>query len=152
MSTYQPTLRCIRGGLKLRFRLFLQGVSMKNSRLYLMMVGLVMSLSACVVVPRQASYPNYSNYSSNAGYGNGVPTSYVEVDVAPPAPMVETMGVAPSPGYFWINGVWVWRGGRHVWAPGYWQAPRVGFYWESHRWQRGSRHWHFNPGGWRRHR
>lgn len=122
---------------------------MKNSRLYVVMAGLVMSLSACVVVPRQAPYPNYSNHSA---YENSAPSTYVEVDVAPPAPMLETIGVAPNPAYFWVSGVWVWRGGRHVWNPGYWQAPRTGYYWEPHRWEHRSRSWHFNPGGWRRHR
>ena len=51
-------------------------------------LALCMALSACVVVPDQRHY------------ADGV------VMVAPPAPRVEVMGAAPSPGYIWMSGYW----------------------------------------------
>ena len=64
--------------------------------------GLVlgMALAGCVVVPDQRHY------------ADGV------VMVAPPAPRVEVIGVAPEPGYVWVGGYWNWVGGRHEWIAG----------------------------------
>ena len=56
------------------------------------------------------------------------------VMVAPPAPQVEVVGVAPAPGYVWIGGYWNWVGGRHVWVGGHWDAGRPGYHWVPHRW------------------
>ena len=67
-----------------------------------------MALPGCVVVPDQGHY------------AGGV------VMVAPPAPRVEVVGVAPTPGYVWIGGYWNWVGGRHEWVPGRWAAGRHG--------------------------
>jgi outer membrane lipoprotein SlyB len=41
---------------------------------------------------------------------------------APPPPPVETVVVAPSPGYVWVPGEWLWRG-RWVWVSGRWAYP-----------------------------
>jgi hypothetical protein len=35
-----------------------------------------------------------------------------------PAPRVEVIPAVPGPGYNWVPGHWVWRGGW-VWAPGH---------------------------------
>jgi hypothetical protein len=74
------------------------------------------TLSGCVVAPA----PGY--------YGDET------VMVAPPAPQVEVVGVAPAPGYVWIGGYWNWVGGRHVWVGGHWDAGRPGYHWVPHRW------------------
>ena len=90
-------------------------------------------LSACVVVPARP-------------YGGG---EYVAV--APPRPVVEVVGVAPAPGYFWVGGYWGWVGGRHEWRPGYWEAPRAGYRWVPHAWDHEERGWRTHEGHWERH-
>ena len=39
----------------------------------------------------------------------------------------------PGPGYAWVGGYWVPRGGRNVWINGYWRAPYVTGYYHSYR-------------------
>jgi hypothetical protein len=92
--------------------------------------ALCAALSGCVVVPDQGHYVG------------GV------VMVAPPAPRVEVIGVAPTPGYVWIGGYWNWVGGRHVWVPGRWDRGRSGYHWESHAWVREGDGWRMRPGRW----
>ena len=71
----------------------------------------------------------------------------------PPAPIVEVQGVAPQPGYLWINGYWNWVGGRHVWVGGHWAAPpRPGYYWVPHAWERHDGGWRLREGHWDHHR
>jgi len=67
---------------------------------------------------------------------------------APPAPQYEVVGVAPSPGFFWIGGAWFWEGGRYAWHPGHWEAPRPGYHWAPHAWVRANGGWHMRPGHW----
>jgi len=45
------------------------------------------------------------------------------VGIAPPAPEVEVVGVAPHPGWVWQPGYWNWQGDRHVWVNGAWVEP-----------------------------
>ncbi len=85
-----------------------------------------LTLTACIVAPA----PGY--------YGGPV------VNVAPPPPQAEVIGVAPVAGYIWIGGFWDWVGGRHVWMRGHWDAPRPGYRWAPHQWEQ-------TPGGWRKH-
>src|ERR1700690_3490101 len=67
---------------------------------------------------------------------------------APPPPPVETVVLAPGPGFIWIGGDWVWND-RWVWRAGYWSRPPyphavwVGGYWGRgpHGWYRRSGHW-----------
>lgn len=95
--------------------------------------GLLLSaLVACVVVPDQRHY------------ADGV------VMVAPPAPRVEVIGVAPSPGYVWVGGYWSWVGGRHEWVPGHWVASNKGHHWVAHQWVRQGDGWRMRPGHWER--
>lgn len=89
------------------------------------------ALAACVYVP------------ADPYYGGPVMT-------APPAPIAETITVAPVPGHFWIGGYWNWIGGRHVWVRGHWESPRPGHYWVPHRWHRDGAGWRAAPGHWRR--
>ena len=87
------------------------------------------ALSGCVVTP--------------VGYG-------AVVTEAPPAVQVETFGVAPSPGFFWIAGSYNWVGGRYVWERGHWQSPRPGYRWRPHVWRREGRGWREDGGRWER--
>lgn len=73
------------------------------------------------------------------------------VMVAPPPPRVEVVGVAPAPGYIWIDGFWGWTGHRHEWRPGHWEAGRPDHRWQPHQWQRDGNHWRERPGRWERH-
>jgi hypothetical protein len=95
-------------------------------------VVLSMALSACVVVPDQRYY------------ADGV------VMVAPPAPRVEVIGAAPSPGYIWMSGYWNWVDGRHEWVEGRWSPPKPGHHWVPHRWVRQGDGWRMKPGHWER--
>jgi surface antigen len=58
------------------------------------------------------------------------PTQIPSAEVAgvvgptPPAPLPETVVVAPGPNYVWVGGAWVWLGSRWVWHRGYWYRPR----------------------------
>jgi hypothetical protein len=52
----------------------------------------------------------------------------------PPAPLPETIVVAPGPDYVWIGGTWVWFGSRWVWNHGYWHRPAHPYrYWHKRR-------------------
>ena len=111
-------------------------------------------LSACVVAP----YPGRVVYSQPVpayaqpapGYAQPVPADgdEVVVDVAPPAPYVEVVPAIPFAGAIWIGGYWGWRGGRHYWAPGRWEAPRPGYSWRPHAWVNQGGRWHLHGGGW----
>jgi hypothetical protein len=97
-------------------------------------------LAGCVVAP--VGY--YDDYGREY-YGAGE-----VVEVPPPAPRYEVIGVAPVVGHIWINGFWGWRGGRHHWVPGRWAAPRPGHHWVSPHWGRAGNGWRLNRGYWRR--
>ena len=73
----------------------------------------------------------------------------VVVDEAPPAPIVETVTVAPGPGFVWIGGNWVWRG-HWAWEGGRWaHPPRPGAVWVAHRYEYRNGVHVFVRGGWR---
>ena len=88
-------------------------------------------LGGCVVAPAPRPY-----------YGGAI------VTVAPPAPQVEVVGVAPTPGYVWFGGYWDWVEGRHVWHAGYWGPGRPGYHWVPHTWVRAGGGWRMAPGHW----
>jgi hypothetical protein len=60
----------------------------------------------------------------------------VYVRVAPPAAVVETRIVAPSPQHIWVAGYHRWDGRAYVWVPGAWVVPPAPHY---HHWVAG--HW-----------
>ena len=69
------------------------------------------------------------------------PPGEVVVTEAPPAPLVEVVGVAPGPGYFWIGGYYHWYGSRWGWVAGHYALPpRHGAVWVGPRYDyRGGR-------------
>jgi hypothetical protein len=93
---------------------------------------LALALAGCVVAP--------------AGPGGEV-VAYS----TPPPVHYEAIGVAPTPGYFWVGGNWFWERGAYNWHPGYWQAPRPGYYWAPHTWHHVGNEYHMQPGHWVRH-
>ena len=102
-------------------------------------IALAVSVTGCVVAPRPVYYqqPHYQEQ--------------VVIQVAPPPPQVEVIGVAPYAGHIWLGGAWYWEGGRHIWHPGHWEAPRPGHVWVPHHWENNGHSWHFREGYWNRH-
>ena len=77
------------------------------------------------------------------------PTDSVVVTVAPPPPPMETIYVAPGPGYMWVAGDWVWRG-RWVWVNGRWVLPPYPHaVWVRGVWVSGPTGWRHTSGYWR---
>jgi hypothetical protein len=66
-----------------------------------------------------------------------------------PAEVVYVHPGAPGPDYVWINGDWVWGGGRYFWHEGHWDRPRAGRHYEGGHWEQGGRGWKWHHGGWR---
>ncbi len=72
------------------------------------------------------------------------------VETAPPPLQTDVYVAAPGPGYVWVGGEWVWRGGWY-WSSGYWAYPPwPGTIWIGGTWYHGSRGWYHSPGHWRR--
>src|SRR5262245_25123604 len=75
----------------------------------------------------------------------------VYVQIGPPAAIVETRPVAPSPRHVWITGYHRWDGSAYVWVPGRWDLPpsRRGAWVPGH-WVHHRRHgWYWVEGHWR---
>lgn len=64
-------------------------------------------------------------------------------------PVVETMDMAPGPGFVWIPGAWVWRT-QWVWARGHWEhPPQPGAVWVAPSYENRSTNQVFIQGGWK---
>ena len=75
------------------------------------------------------------------------PPKYVS-QPPPPAP-VETVVFAPSPGYLWTGGEWIWGGGWY-WSAGHWACPpRPTAVWVVGSWSHESHGWRGERGHWR---
>jgi uncharacterized protein YcfJ len=91
---------------------------------------------------------NYMINTPSTAPSAAVSTTQV-VQYAPPPPPVETVIVAPSPGYVWVGGEWEWHG-RWVWCAGHWAyPPRPGVVWVTGRSWHDHRGWHSQRGYWR---
>ena len=76
------------------------------------------------------------------------PTTTVIQQAPPPAP-VETVVVAPAPGYVWVGGEWTWNG-RWFWNAGHWMFPPAPHaFWIGGRAWNDGRGWHSQRGHWR---
>ncbi len=97
-----------------------------------------MLASGCVV----REEVRYRNPPPPVVVGEPPPGGEVVVAEPSPAPLVESVTIAPDPTYVWVGGVWVWRGGW-VWQPGHWaHPPRHGAVWIApHYVYRGGRHY-----------
>lgn len=88
------------------------------------------------------------NTPGTVGEDTAVQTTTV-VAVPPPPPPVETVVVAPGPGYVWIGGNWVWNG-RWIWVAGHWGYPPYPHaVWVPTHWYQGPRGWYRRSGHWR---
>ena len=92
---------------------------------------------------------NYMISTPSTAGVNAEASSTVVVQQAPPPPPVETVVVAPGPGYVWVGGEWVWNGGW-FWRAGYWGYPPYGYsIWVGGRSWHDGRGWHAERGHWR---
>jgi len=66
-----------------------------------------------------------------------------------PAEPVYVRPSAPYAGAVWIDGDWVWNGGRYVYSGGHWAAARPGHIWVRGAWYRGPRGYGWHRGYWR---
>ena len=74
-------------------------------------------------------------------------TAYVTV--APPAPRVEAVPVAPGPQYSWDPGRWAWNGASYEWVAGHYVArPRAEAQWIAGHWANGPNGWVWEEGRW----
>lgn len=103
---------------------------------YLSITLVVSTLSGCAITPLDGGYADS-------------PTA-VYVQIPPPAPLHEVVGPPPGPGFVWVNGYWFWSGAQYVWASGHWLAMRPEHVWVQPVWQRSSRGWWLQGGGWQR--
>jgi hypothetical protein len=68
----------------------------------------------------------------------------------PPPPRYGVVGVAPRPGYVWVEGFWDLRGSRWEWAQGHWmRPPRARAAWVAPEWRHEGSRWRFHKGYWR---
>ena len=103
---------------------------------YLSITLVVSTLSGCAITPMDGGYADS-------------PTA-VYVQTPPPAPLHEVVGPPPGPGFVWVSGYWFWSGAQYVWASGHWLALRPEHVWVQPVWQRSSRGWWLQGGGWQR--
>jgi len=67
-----------------------------------------------------------------------------------PAEVVYERPAPPYEGAIWIEGDWVWTGGRYVRSHGYWARPSGGRTWVAGGWHHGPRGYAWHRGHWRR--
>ena len=93
---------------------------------------------------------NYMINTPNTAEAAAAPPSTVTyVQQAPPPPPVETVVVAPGPGFMWVDGEWAWNGGW-VWVGGHWAyPPHPHAMWVRGYWASGPHGWYRSPGHWR---
>ena len=108
------------------------------------------TLAGCIVEPvgPRGGYAG-GGYAPGGYVQGGAYVPLADVEIAPPQPRVEVIGVAPFMGALWIGGYWGWQNGRHEWVGGRWEHPRDGYHWEPHRWEAVNGRWHLREGGWR---
>jgi hypothetical protein len=74
----------------------------------------------------------------------------VYVRIGPPVPIVEVRGVAPGPGFVWIDGFYRWDAGRYMWMAGRWERPpRAHARWVRGQWHHSRHGWYWVDGHWR---
>jgi len=89
------------------------------------------------------------NTPSTVGESSATASTTVVVQQAPPPPPVETVVLAPGPGYIWVSGEYVWNGGWY-WVGGHWELPpRPHAIWIEGRAWHDHYGWHHERGYWR---
>jgi hypothetical protein len=75
----------------------------------------------------------------------GCESEYVDEQ---PGDVTYEQGVAPGPDYVWIDGDWVWGGGRYTYQKGHWDHRREGHSYVKGSWAHTSHGYHWNKGHW----
>lgn len=75
------------------------------------------------------------------------PVAVIEVEEEPPP--ARHVVVETRPGYIYIEGRWIRRGGRWEWHEGHWERQRTGYVWVPGRWERRGRRHVWIEGEWR---
>jgi len=77
---------------------------------------------------------------------------FAGVSVGPPPPLAYgPVGVAPYPGWVWIDGYYDWSGSRWMWRPGRWaRPPHRGYVWRGPSYERYRSGYRMRPGHWAR--
>jgi len=65
-----------------------------------------------------------------------------------PADVVYERPAAPYEGAVWINGDWVYQGGRYVHSNGHWEKPRDGHRYVAGNWNHTSKGYAWHKGHW----
>lgn len=94
----------------------------------LLKLGILLALAVCLFMP-----------SCAGGY-------YVAAQ--PVEPVYERPAI-PYAGAIWIDGEWIWNGGRYVYARGHWDRPRPGHFYVRGGWARTGRGYAWHRGHWR---
>ena len=119
--------------------------SMNNS--YVIKFPLLMLLAGTCLVDG-CVHRDHQQPSAPATTAATVGTEVV-VDRPPPMPVVETMDIAPGPGFVWIPGAWVWRT-QWVWDRGHWaHPPQPDAVWVAPRYEDRGTAQVFIQGGWK---
>ncbi len=85
-----------------------------------------------------------------AACASGTGGYFVARTPPPPAAGFGVVGVAPGPGYVWVNGYWEGRGGSWQWVRGSWvRPPRHGAVWVAPSYRPYRNGYHYRPGYWR---
>ena len=66
-----------------------------------------------------------------------------------PAEPAYVRPAAPRAGYIWVGDGYQWSGGRYIYQPGYWSAPRAGRTYIPGSWNQGRRGDVWIKGRWR---
>jgi len=113
----------------------------------LLIAGTSLLATGCVV--REVRYQSPPPPAYVVQPAPGPVGAEVEVGGPPPAPIVETVTVAPDPAFIWVGGYWAWNG-RWVWSPGHWDRPPYrGARWYGPRYVYRGGHHVWVRGGWR---
>lgn len=116
---------------------------MKTPRVIPLLVA-VLSVSACSLQTR----PDRVEHR----HGHYDTTISINVDRAPPAPLVEHPPKIVPARHFWAPGHWSWQGTGYSWVRGNWQPERPGYTHVPGHWDRRGDRWHFNPARFEEHR
>jgi len=77
---------------------------------------------------------------------NSCEGSYV-VTERPDTP-VYVQTASPGVDYVWVDGDWVWDGGRYNWHNGYWDHGHANRHWQSGNWENRNNGWRWKRGRW----
>lgn len=97
---------------------------MKNLdlKLFLALVGTALAATGCFsrreIIHERSGAPREVVVRTEAP--PAAATREIIVVEAPPAPRVETMGVAPSADHVWVPGNWTRSGNQWIWSSGHW--------------------------------